>query len=332
MKKYHVYAIGNALVDFEFEVSDKFLSDHAVAKGGMTLVDEVKQDALLNSVGGTPLKRQCGGSAANTVIAVSQMGGKCFYSCKVANDTTGDFYLNDLSESGVETNLSTQQRAFGITGKCLVLITPDAERSMLTFLGITSLISTHELSEEAIKQSEYVYLEGYLAASPTGHQAAYNARELARKHQIKTAMTFSDVSMVKFFKKELDLMMGGGIDLLFCNESEAMAYVGTHQLSVAREELKKIAKTFVITRGENGAVIFDGDTFIDIEPYPVKALDTNGAGDMFAGAFLYGITHGQSYAASGKLASLASSKVVTQYGPRLKWHQTQEIVQQLFKK
>jgi sugar/nucleoside kinase (ribokinase family) len=203
---------------------------------------------------------------------------------------------------------------------------------MLTYLGVTSLFSEVEVIEERIKESEYLYIEGYLAASPTGHLAAVKAREIAQKHGVKTAMTFSDVSMVKFFRKELDLMSGSKVDLLFCNESEAFAYVGNHQLAIVREELKKIAKTFVITRGENGAMIFDGDTFVDIEPYPVKAIDSNGAGDMFAGAFLYGITNGHTYASSGKLASLASSKVVTQYGPRLKWHQTQEILNLVFKK
>jgi len=332
MKKYNVYAVGNALVDMEFEVTEGFLTEHAITKGGMTLVDEEKQNDLLASIGGSPLKKQCGGSAANTVIAISQMGGKCFYSCKVANDVSGDFYFADLTESGVETNLSIQKRAHGTTGKCLVLVSPDAERSMLTYLGVTSLFSEVEVIEERIKESEYLYIEGYLAASPTGHLAAVKAREIAQKNGVKTAMTFSDVSMVKFFRKELDLMSGSLVDLLFCNESEAFAYVGNHQLAIVREELKKIAKTFVITRGENGAMIFDGDTFVDIEPYPVKAIDTNGAGDMFAGAFLYGITNGHTYASSGKLASLASSKVVTQYGPRLKWHQTQEILNLVFKK
>lgn len=330
MKKYDVYGIGNALVDMEFEVQDQFFQQHAIEKGRMTLVEEERQDYLLKALGGLPLKRQCGGSAANTVIAVAQMGGKCFYSCKVANDATGDFYAEDLKESGVDSNLG-EKRPPGTTGKCLVMVTKDAERTMNTFLGITSTFSEAEIQESSLKDSQYLYIEGYLVASSTGQAAALKARELAEKHGVKTALTFSDPAMVQFFSDGMKNMLGPkGVDLLFSNESEALAFAGTTSLLEAREALKKVARTFVITRGENGAVIFDGDTFIDIEPFAVKAVDSNGAGDMFAGAFLYGITHGHTYASSGKLASAASSKVVSQYGPRLKWHQTQEVLRQIF--
>lgn len=329
-RKYHVYGIGNALVDMEFEVAEHFLTTHAIDKGAMTLVDEERQNKLLADLGAQSLKRQCGGSAANTVIAVAQMGGKCFYSCKVANDSFGDFYAQDLRETGVGSNL-TGPRPSGTTGKCLVLITPDAERSMNTFLGITSTFSEAELVESELRDAAWLYIEGYLVTSPTGQAAAVKAREIAQKSGVKIALTFSDAAMVKFFGDGLKKMLGPDkIDLLFCNESEAFAWAQSEEIIIAREELRKIAKTFVITRGENGAMIYDGDTYVDIEPYPVKAVDSNGAGDMFAGAFLYAISHGHTYASAGKLASLASSKVVSQYGPRLKKEQSQEIVRQLF--
>ena len=135
---------------------------------------------------------------------------------------------------------------------------------------------------------------------------------------------------MKFFKDGLYEMLGSGVDLLFCNESEANAFTGSTDFTVTREALKAIAKTFVITLGENGAVIFDGTQFIEIEPYSVKAVDSNGAGDMYAGAFLYAISHGHTYASAGKLASLAASKVVSQFGPRLKWHEAQDIKNQIF--
>lgn len=329
-KKYHVYGIGNALVDMEFEIAENFLKTHAIDKGAMTLVDEERQNKLLASLGEQSLKRQCGGSAANTVIAVAQMGGKCFYSCKVANDSFGDFYALDLTETGVDSNLASK-RPEGTTGKCLVLITPDAERSMNTFLGITATFSEEQLVESALKDSQWLYIEGYLVTSPTGQAAAVKARELAETNGVKTALTFSDGAMVKFFGDGLKKMLGPKkVDLLFCNESEAFAWAQTEEVIIAREELKKIAKTFVITQGENGAMIYDGDTYIDIEPYNVKAIDTNGAGDMFAGAFLYAISHGHTYASAGKLASMASSKVVSQYGPRLQKEQSLEIVRQVF--
>ncbi|MFL5784946.1 MAG: adenosine kinase [Bacteriovoracaceae bacterium] len=329
-KKYDVYAIGNALVDMEFEVLDTFFTSHKIDKGLMTLVDEDRQNYLLKALASDSKKKQCGGSAANTIIAVAQFGAKGFYSCKVAADSTGDFYLNDLVQHGVDTNLKKQTRQDGTTGKCLVLITPDAERTMNTYLGITATLSKTEVDAEAIKSSHYLYMEGYLVASPTGKEAAIHARDVARQHGVKTALTFSDVNMVKFFKDGLVEMIGPGLDLLFCNESEAMAFAGTENIMEAREALKKVSRNFVITLGENGAMIWDGTTFIDIEPYPVKAIDSNGAGDMYAGAFLYALSQGHTFASAGKLASMAASKVVSQFGPRLKNEQAHEIKHKVF--
>tara|TARA_R110000868_G_scaffold259361_2_gene517171 strand:- start:39251 stop:40243 length:993 start_codon:yes stop_codon:yes gene_type:complete len=329
MKKYNVYGIGNALVDLEFKISESFIKEHEVEKGLMTLVDETKQTQLINAINHADTERKSGGSAANTVIAVSQFGGKAYYSCKVASDEFGDFYIHDLKEAGIKTNLDGIERQDGITGKCLVMITDDADRTMNTFLGITSDLSVTEVDEASIKDSEYVYLEGYLVASPTALEAMKLTKKIAEENGVKTSITLSDPSIVEHFKSQFQDVIGASVDLLFCNEEEVKAYTGESDLLIAREALKKDAKRFVITQGANGAMIYDGDTFIDIEPYKTKAVDTNGAGDMFAGAFLYGLTHGLGYAGSGKLASLASSKVVSQYGPRLKWHEVQEILNNL---
>jgi len=325
-KKYNVYGIGNALVDLEFEVSDDFLDKHEVEKGVMTLVDEETQFRLIQDINRAETIEKPGGSAANTIFAVSQFGGKAFYSCKVANDTFGDIYLNDMSEAGIDTNFDRQEREEGITGKCLVMITKDAERTMNTYLGITSTLSTNEIDELAIRDSQYVYIEGYLVASEHGFEAMKETKKIAQKNEVKTALTLSDPSIVEAFKDRFDEVIGASVDLLFCNEKEAKIYTGKEDLMEAREALKKEAKRFVITQGKNGAMIYDGDTYIDIEPYQVKAIDTNGAGDMYAGAFLYGITNGFGYAGAGKLASLAGSKIVSQFGPRLKWPQVQEVL------
>jgi sugar/nucleoside kinase (ribokinase family) len=316
--KYDVYAIGNALVDMEYEVHDEFFNKHKIDKGLMTLVDEDRQNYLLDALGTAPKKQQCGGSAANTAIASAQFGAKTFYSCKVAKDPIGNFYFQDLQDNGVDSNLIHQERDDGVTGKCLVLVTPDAERTMNTFLGITSSISKTQVVPEAIRNSKYMYMEGYLVASPTGREAAVHARRIAEAAGVKTALTFSDVNMVKFFREGMQEMMGDSVDLLFCNETEACAFTGIEDMLIAREKLKDIAKTFVITLGSEGALIWDGSAFISIDPFPVKAVDTNGAGDMYAGAFLYAITNGHDFASAGKLASMAASKVVSQFGPRLK--------------
>ncbi len=329
-RKYDVYGIGNALVDIVVEVEDDFLKEHKIEKGFMTLVEEERQHQLVEAIHISEEKMKCGGSAANTIIAVNQFGGNSFYSCKVSNDRFGQFYLKDLGNNGVDTNLTVESAPSGITGKCLVMTTPDAERTMNTFLGITADFSVDELKPERIKDSSYLYIEGYLVASEKGRVAMHEAKKIAEENNVKVALTFSDPSMVKYFKDDMQKVVGASVDLLFCNEEEAMLFTDTDNIMEAREQLKKSARRFAITQGSNGAMIFDGDTFIDIEPYKVNAIDTNGAGDMFAGAFLYGITHDHSYAEAGKIASLASSKVVSQMGPRLQWHQAKEILNHLF--
>lgn len=329
MKKYDVAGIGNALVDIEFKVKDQFFWDNKVEKGLMTLVDEERQNSLMQVINTAEAKKQAGGSAANSVVAVSQFGGKSYYNFRVGNDELGHFYLKNLEEAGVDSTLTPENLEEGITGKCLVMVTEDSERTMNTFLGITQNFSVKDLNEAAIKDSKYLFIEGYLITSENGKTAMKHAKKVAEENGVKVAVTFSDPAMVKYFREPFTEVIGAGVDLLFANEEEAMLYTGKDTLSEAREELKKIAKHFVITQGKNGAMIFDGDTFIDIEPYPTTAIDSNGAGDMFAGAFLFGITNGHSYASSGKLASMASSKIVSQFGPRLQGHEAKEILDRL---
>ena len=315
--KYDVYAIGNAIVDIVTEVEYDFFEKNEVEKGVMTLVDEKRQQHLMTAIDMDKSKLTGGGSAGNTITAISQFGGKGFYSCAVAKDELGKFFIDDLRNNGVETNLVYDQLPLDHTGRCLVMTSPDAERTMNTFLGVNSFFSPEFLDEEALKASRYLYMEGYLVPSPKGLEAMKAAKKLAEHHKVSTALTFSDPSMVKYFSKQMEEIAGASVDLLFCNEEEAMIFTGTNDILEAREKLKQVAKRFVMTLGKNGALVFDGDTFVQIEPYKVTAIDSNGAGDMFAGAFMYAITHGHSFAEAGKLASLASSKVVGQWGPRL---------------
>ncbi|MDW3195968.1 MAG: adenosine kinase [Cytophagales bacterium] len=329
MSKFDVYAIGNAVIDYEIQIDDEFLRTQEVEKGLMTLVDEDRQRVLREAMGDHITKKQAGGSAANSIVSMAQFGGKGFYSCKVANDEDGAFFIEDLKQNGIESNLKFEALEAGTTGKCLVMITPDANRTMNTYLGITTDISVSEINQEALAQSEYLFIEGYLISSDTGRVAMREAKELAKANGVKTSITFSDPAMVKYFGDQMKELMEDGFDLLFCNEEEASLFTGKEDIKEAREELKKVAKFFAITQGENGAIIWDGDTYIDIEPYPVEAVDTTGAGDMFSGAFLYAITQGHSFAQAGKLASMASSKVVSQFGPRLELAQTQEVLKNL---
>jgi sugar/nucleoside kinase (ribokinase family) len=329
MKKYDVYGIGNAIIDIVTEVDHDFFERNSIEKGVMTLVDEKRQLELMKVIDMKKSRMSGGGSAGNTVVAVTQFGGKSFYSCLVAQDELGKFFLDDLKRNGVDTNLKHENCPPGHSGRCLVMTTPDAHRTMNTFLGVSSFLSPEHLDEEAIRNSAFVYLEGYLVASPKGLEAMKQTKKLAEKHKVEVALTFSDPSMVKYFSQQMEEVVGAGVDLLFCNDEEAMIFTGTSSVQEAREKLRKVAKRFVITLGANGALIFDGDTFIQIEPYNVRAIDTNGAGDMFAGAFLFGITHHHSYAEAGKLASLASSRVVTQFGPRLEPTQAKKVLEDL---
>ena len=329
--KYDVYGVGNALVDKEFEVDDSFFQTHEIEKGLMTLVSHEQQQQLLDVLKQTfgVKKRAGGGSAANTLYALSQFGGNAYLSCKVANDEPGDFYLDQLGHHNIEVDYENK-REEGTTGRCLVMISPDAERTMHTYLGVSETISEQDLDFEAVKASQYIYLEGYLVTSPSAKSAIIELKKFAEQNQIKTAMTFSDPSMLEYFKDSVVEVLGDGVDLLFCNEREALLYSGAENLQDACEFMRSRAQQFAITRGAEGALLFDGERYIEIEAHPVKAVDTNGAGDMFAGAFLYALTSGKDFETAGKLASLASATVVSSFGPRLEGEIHQEIIEKVF--
>ncbi|MEX2367222.1 MAG: adenosine kinase [Pseudohongiellaceae bacterium] len=330
MKTYHIYGIGNALVDKEFEVDDIFFSHESIQKGLMTLVDGESQATILERLmKHYKLKKKAGGgSAANTIYSACQFGSNTFYSCKVANDEFGDFYIQELGDHNIATNLG-DNREQGVTGKCLVMVSPDAERTMLTYLGISETISRDDINPRALADSQYLYLEGYLVTSTSGRDACVHAKEIAEQHGVKTALTLSDPSMVQYFRGGLQEMIGSGVDLLFCNDVEAREWSGEDDLKAAGEQIKKIAKQFIITLGSEGALLFDGESYINIASNPVKAVDSNGAGDMFAGAFLHGITNGLDFTSAGKLASLAAANTVSHFGPRLSPEQHQDILRQI---
>lgn len=325
--KYDVYGVGNALVDKEFEVDDSFFQTHEIEKGLMTLVSHEQQQQLLTVLKEKfgVKKRAGGGSAANTLYALSQFGGTAYFSCKVASDEPGDFYLDQLGHHNIEVDYENL-RSDGTTGRCLVMISPDAERTMHTYLGVSETISAAELDFEAAKASEYIYLEGYLVTSPSAMSAIIELKKFAEQNQIKTAMTFSDPSMLEYFKDNVVEVLGSGVDLLFCNEREALLYSGADNLQQACEIMQTKARQFAITRGAEGALLFDGENYIEIAAHQVKAVDTNGAGDMFAGAFMYALTNGRDFETAGKLASLASASVVSSFGPRLEAEKHQEII------
>ena len=324
MKKYHVYGIGNALVDLDFEVSVATLERLNIDKGLMTLIDEAKHHYLLEELDGVKHLKACGGSAANTLFTLQQMGANTYYSCKIGDDEAGDFFYRNLLSQGIHTNLHECHRD-GLTGKCIVLVTPDADRTMNTFLGATANFSKDQLSETALNSAEYLYIEGYLVASPTGREAAILARTMADERGIKTSLSLSDPNMVTYFREGLLNIIGDQVDIMFCNEDEAMLFTQTATLDLAKEELKKFCRTFVITLGARGALVYNGTESSYIPSYKTTVVDTVGAGDIFAGVFLYAITHGHDYFHAADIANYAAAKVVAKFGPRLSEEEINQV-------
>ena len=317
MATYNIYGIGAALVDTEVEVSDAFLTSAQIDKGVMTLVDEPRQAELLAALASenTHMLRKCGGSVCNSVVAASSLGAKAFFSGKVADDSDGQLYINDLQDAGVDFHGAGQES--GITGKCLVMVTEDAERTMNTFLGASEALSAREIDQVALVDSEWFYVEGYLVTDEARTAATKAAVELAKSSGVKVAISLSDPFVVSVFGDALRQVIGDGVDLIFCNKDEAMAFTGTETLDAASEALKQYTKTFAITDGAKGAVTFDGSSLDYSHGVKAEAVDTNGAGDMFAGAFLYAITSGRGYAWAASLANDCAAKVVARFGPRL---------------
>ncbi|KTC86739.1 adenosine kinase [Legionella brunensis] len=321
MKKYHVYGIGNALVDSDAKVDDALLQTLNIEKGVMTLTDEATHQRLLIALQGTFCHSGCGGSAANSMIALSQFGGLGFYSCKVANDDAGQLFMSELSVLGIDCNLDAQTLSPGVTGQCLVLVTDDAQRTMNTHLGISETLCPTVLNLEAITAAEYLYLEGYLVTSPSARDALLIAKRHAKKTGTKVALTLSDPNIVRYFKNELLNIIDDHVDLLFCNQEEALLFTDTHNLEAAIALLQPLAKHLIVTCGSLGAILAIDGEILSIPTSPIKAVDSVGAGDMFAGAYLYAITHGYAPQLATMLANKAATAVVGQYGARLKREQ-----------
>ncbi len=328
MNRYDVYAIGNALVDVEYSLDATELPGLGIDKGVMTLVDADRQAELMSALTGREVHRSAGGSAANTVIAVSQFGGHGFYSCRIGDDGLGRLYADDLMANGVATN-AHQRSDQGDTGRCLVLVTPDADRTMQTYLGITGELGTDAIDPQALAASDWLYIEGYLATSPSARQAVHTARRIAAQAGSRSAISLSDPNIVHHFGSELFELIGDGIDFVFANEEEAIGLSGAADLAGAVEWMRTIASEFAITRGAAGALIHDGQDTIEVPAQRVTPLDTVGAGDMFAGALLYARSRGHDHAGAGAFATTAASRIITEYGPRLRPGVAQELLGEL---
>jgi sugar/nucleoside kinase (ribokinase family) len=327
--KYDICCLGSALVDLTFKIDDDFTKKNekrGIVKGGMTLIEKNDQNDLIQELKGTGKfpEEACGGSATNSIVAAALFGSDCYMSCIVANDDNGKFYLEDLSTNGVKHSSELNPSQIP-SGQCLVMISSDAERTMCTNLGINSEISSKNVNEEVIKNSNYLLLEGYLIASPGGYEAFKKAVELAKEHNTKVALSLSDTFIVNSFGKELRELIEIKCDLIFCNETEAMEFSGKNTDEEIFVYFKDYTSNLLMTKGPGGCSGYEQDNEFTIPGIEVEAIDTNGAGDMFAGAVLNNLNDSKSLEESAKFGCYAASKTVQNSGPRLSKEGYKEI-------
>ena len=309
-----VYGVGNALVDVQVRVDDDFIVRNGLKKGHMELVDARRQAQVLAALAGHPVNRCSGGSAANTVVGVAELGGRSAYCGKVGDDELGRFYRGDLDAVGVRFEGASSTEP---TGTALVLITPDAQRTMLTCLGASSLLDATDVPDASLERCGYLYVEGYLLPGESTRRAALAAIEAAKARGVRVALTVSDPFVVAQSAALLWELIEGPVDLLFCNEIEAAALVGTDDMVECARALHRKATNVALTLGAKGSVLMHEGTLHPVEGVKVAPVDTTGAGDMYAAGILYGLTHDLSWPQAGRLASHAAARVVSVLGARL---------------
>jgi sugar/nucleoside kinase (ribokinase family) len=315
MRAFQLYGLGNALVDIFVELSDDEFASLGFEKGSMRLVGLDEQKALLERFESREPRLVSGGSVANSVIAFSQLGGEAAFLGCVGDDRYGLFYKAEFDELGVD--IGNPILVGQATGTCLCLITPDAERTMRTCLGVSSHLAARHVDEDRLKDADWLFLEGYVLANPqTGQGAIREALRLARRHGVRVALTCSEAFVVSQFGEVFHEVLGQ-TDLLFCNASEACAVTGAAGAEEAFARLAGKVRSAVVTDGANGAYVRHAGVEAHVAAYPCQPVDLTGAGDMLAGAFLYGITHGIVADRAAQAACYLAMKVITQVGARL---------------
>ena len=313
MKTIDVYGIGNPLIDLLAHVSDDYLKENGLEKDRMYLIDQEQQQSLLESLKSHEIIIAPGGSCANTMIGIGQLGGTAAFSGKIGDDEHGKLYHEKLEEAGVKSLLGKKE---GVTGSSLVLVSNDGARTMNTFLGMCQALDSGDINEEAIQSSKYVYLTGYLWDTDTQKEAVQVAMEQAKKYKTKVAMSLSDPFCVNRHQADFRKLLRENVDLVFCNQEEAFALTETNVTQKAVDIMAQDVEYIVLTMGGRGALVVHNGHMTYIDPFSVDVVDTTGAGDAFAAGFLYGIAQGKSHLESGKIAAFLASKVIAQVGPR----------------
>ena len=313
--KYDVLGIGNAIFDVFAQTDEKFLADHGMAKGSMALIDEARAASIYRDMG--PATEVSGGSGANTIVGLAGFGARAAFIGKVKNDQIGGLYTHDIRAAGVA--FETQAAAAGpATGCSYILVTPDGERTMNTYLGAAQDLNPADIDEAQIAASAIVYLEGYLWDPQSAKEAFVKASTIAHGAGRRVALTLSDSFCVDRYRDEfLDLMRKRTVDLVFANESELRALYQTSDFDTALQQFRKDTGLGVVTRSEKGCVVASSDGVTAVPAFPIeKLVDTTGAGDLFAAGFLFGLVRNAGYEAAGRLGALAAAEVIQHIGAR----------------
>jgi sugar/nucleoside kinase (ribokinase family) len=313
---YDVTAIGNALVDFLCSVEDSFITQMGFNKGGFSLIDIAKAKTLYQNMG--PAKEISGGSAANTIAALAELGCKTGFIGAISNDQVGDIFTHDIQSNGVCFNPIIHEKSTdNETGRCYILVSSDAQRTMCTYLGIAGFVPEAKLDFSLIENSQILYVEGYMWVIDETKNTILKAVDYAHKHGRKAAFTLSDVFCVNSFREEFIDLIYNKFDIIFANELEAKALFQVETLEQVIEHAQKTGKIFAITCGEHGSIIVDNHNIVkNAAVKPTRLLDTTGAGDAFAAGFLYGLVRKMDYASSAHIGSLIAAEVISHIGAR----------------
>jgi len=311
MKKYDVYGVGNALMDIIIDANPNLLEELKLKKGQMQLIDKIQSRLILEKIKLIDMKEIPGGSAANTISGINSLGGKVAFCGKVGDDKQGELYVKRMVEEGVSSNIKKDEES---TGHAITFITPDTERTFATFLGAAVNLKKEDINEDELVNSRILHLEGYMFEG-SNKESALHAIEIARRNDVKVSIDLADPGFVERNLDELKKIVKGS-HIIFANEEEAKMFTGKEG-EEALNELSRYSKIAIVKLGSEGSFIREDDTVYRIKGIKVNAVDTTGAGDMYAACVLYGMTNGLDLQKSGELASFTAAQVVTQIGARL---------------
>ena len=327
--KNDISAIGNALVDTVFKVEHSLIAELGLEIDQMTLSSAEEHAPIIKRLisSGAETVSDCGGSATNSLVAAASFGAKCFHTCKVSDDQDGIRYLESLKEAGVAHKGNMAPANTIPTGKCLILVTPDAKRTMTTALNVSSLMDESDLDLDQIANSKIFYIEGYMVTSEENYKVTLKAlNHLQNFPDVKIAFSLSDPGIVMGFKDKFLEMESFGLDYIFGNDDEAMAFVDADNIDDAFTKLQEKSYTSIITLGEKGSAVVTNKEIIRTSKVNIEPIDTNGAGDMFAGSFLYALLQGNDLRYCAEFANYGASKVVETFGPRLSQQSYRQVL------